>query len=157
MTLAETLLPKVSEWRPEGDGRHNFALSAEGWSVGLCAEKVETLGALLWDVNLEHAEARPALSLQAWAEAIASRQTGLPEALVIHEIDQSSGVALLRSKTPTVRGNAVSYFEVRLHGTTRATLQRHQADKTGAEARKQVAFPLTLEALGNWVNAVTQG
>ena len=67
------------------------------------------------------------------------------EAQEVHEVDVERNEALLRSDTPTQRGDALFYYEVLLHN--RGTgVRRYQASATGG-ARQQVAFPLTHEAL----------
>ena len=54
MTLTESLLPKLSEWTPAGDGRHSWAatFASQGWSVGLTADKMDSLSCLLWELAL---------------------------------------------------------------------------------------------------------
>ena len=54
MTLAETLQPRLSEWRPAGDGRHSWAeaFPAHGWSVRLAADKADSVGCLVWELTL---------------------------------------------------------------------------------------------------------
>ena len=43
MTLAETLLQKLADWRPAGEDRPTvvLALPEHGWSVRLVADKVD--------------------------------------------------------------------------------------------------------------------
>src|SRR5262245_12870520 len=84
MTLTESLLPKLSDWRPAGDGRHSWsaAFPAAGWTVCVAADKADTLSCLVWELTLTRtAEAPAGLTLQAWAAAVAHRVTGLLEPL----------------------------------------------------------------------------
>ena len=70
MTLAETLLPKLSEWRPAGDGRHSWGSTfpAEGWTVRLTADRADSLACLLWEMSLTRIGEPPAdLTLKSWA------------------------------------------------------------------------------------------
>ena len=149
MTLTESLLPKLSEWRPAGAGRHSWAESfpAEGWLVRLSADKADSLSCLVWELTLTRLdEPAPGLTLREWAAAAAARVGGLMEPLAVHEIDETRGEAVLRSTAPAKKGEALAYYEVRLAGLTTAVVRRFTADK-GTPGRDQVAFALTHEAI----------
>jgi hypothetical protein len=149
MTLAESLLPKLGEWSPAGGGRHSWsaAFPAEGWTVRLAADKADTLACLVWELALTRtAEAPAALTLKGWAEATASRVTGLAEPLSVYEVDEARGEAILRSDSPSRKGEVLSYFEVRLAGLASATVRRYNSIRTES-SRNQIAFPITHEAL----------
>jgi hypothetical protein len=80
MTLTESLLPKLSEWRPAGDGRHSLAtaLPEAGWAAHLTADKADSLSCLVWELTLSRTSDAPeGLTLKAWAEGVAKRATGL--------------------------------------------------------------------------------
>lgn len=149
MTLAESLLPRLSEWRPAGGGRHSWAeaFPAAGWTVGLAADKADTLSCLAWELALTRtAEPPDGLSLKGWAAAVAARVTGLMEPLTVHEVDEARQEAILRSAAPAKKGEWVSYYEVRLTGLKSAVVRRLTA--TRAEpGRDQVAFAVTHETL----------
>ena len=53
MSLAETLLPKLADWRPAGEGRHavSIALPDHGWTVGLTADRADSVGCRLTQVE----------------------------------------------------------------------------------------------------------
>ena len=149
MTLAETLHPRLSDWRPTGDGRHSWAdtFSDAGWSVRVTADKADTLSCLVWELALDRAADAPeGLTLKAWAGAVASRVAGLMEDLKLLEVDEPRGEALLRSESPAKRGEAVAYYEVKLSGVSSAVVRRYQAVR-GAGGRAQVAFALTHEVI----------
>ncbi|MDY3554448.1 hypothetical protein R5W24_003572 [Gemmata sp. JC717] len=149
MTLSEKLLPKLSEWRPAGPGRHSFGqtFADEGWGVQLAADKTDALAALVWELALVRTGDAPAgLTLRAWAERTAARAVGLLEPLKVLEVDEVRGEALLRSAAPAKKGEQVAYYEVKLFGTARAELRRFAATRT-ASGRTQVAFALTHEVL----------
>lgn len=149
MTLAEKLLPKLSEWQPEGAGRHSWSTDEAGWNVHLSADKADSLSCLVWELTLSRTAAAPAgLTLKAWAEGIASRASGLREALKVYEVDPVANEAVLRSDEPHARGNALAYYEVKLHGLTRAVVRRFTAGKKKG-GRDQVAFALTHEVLAH--------
>src|ERR1700722_5286087 len=98
MTLAENLLPKLSDWRPSGDGRHSWAgaFPASGWTVRLAADKTDTLSCLVWELTLTRTAEPPRdLTLQSWTSQIAAKATGLLEPLKLHEVDATSQEAIL--------------------------------------------------------------
>lgn len=149
MTLAESLLPKLSEWRPAGDGRHSWGSTfpTEGWSVRLTADRADSLACLLWEMSLTRiGEPSADLTLKSWAMAIAKRVSGLAEPLSVYEVDESREEAILRSESPSHKGEALSYFEVHLAGLKCATIRRFTAERP-ATGRAQVVFPITHEAL----------
>jgi hypothetical protein len=149
MTLAETLLPKLSDWRPAGNGRHSWSESFAdaGWSVRVTADKADSLSCLVWELSLDRTgDAPEGLTLKAWAAAVASRVGGLMEDLKVLEIDESRGEAVLRSESPAKKGEAVAYYEVKLAGVSSAVVRRFTAVR-GAGGRAQVAFALTHEVI----------
>ena len=151
MTLAEKLLPKLSEWQPAGDGRHTWSetVADAGWNVHLAADKADSLSCLVWELTLARTGDAPAgLTLKDWAEGVVSRVGGLMEDLTVYEVDATRDEAVLRSDAPTKRGERLAYYEVRLHGLTRAVVRRFQAGKA-TPGREQVAFALTHEALAH--------
>lgn len=149
MTLTESLLPKLSDWRPAGDGRHSWAsaFSNEGWTVGIAADRADSLACLVWELTLSRVTEPPTgLTLKAWAGEIAGRVSGLSEPLSVYEVDELRGEAILRSKPPTLKAETLSYFEVRLAGLKGAVIRRYTA-KRDTSSRTQVSFAITHEAL----------
>jgi hypothetical protein len=147
MTLAESLLPKLSEWQPAGAGRHSLSETPAGWTVHVAADKADSLSCLVWELTLTRATDAPAgLTLQGWTDGVADRVGGLLEDLKVYEIDTTRDEAVLRSDAPTARGEKLAYYEVRLHGLTRAVVRRFAATKA-VPGREQVAFALTHEIL----------
>jgi len=148
MTLAETLLPKLSDWQPAGDGRHSWSDALPGgWTVHVAADKTDTLSCLVWELTLTRADAPPpGLTLDGWAAGIAARVTGLVEPLKLYEVDAARDEAVLRSDAPSTRAGKLAYYEVRLHGLTRAVVRRFHATME-TPGREQVAFALTHEVL----------
>ncbi len=149
MTLTEKLLQKLSEWKPQGTGRHALTVAAPetGWTAQLTADRADTLSGLVWELALTRTGPAPdGLTLKAWAEAAAKRATGLLEPLKLLEADDARNEAVLRSEAPAKKGERVAYYEVRLFGTDRATVQRFAADRTQS-GREQIGFALTHEVL----------
>ena len=157
MTLENTLLEKLSEWQPSGAGRQTLTVAddASGWVVSLAADRNDQIATAVWELNLRRT--RPAaegVTLKGWADLSAKRIKGLLEPLAVIEIDAPRSEALLRSGDPTRRGDAVAYYEIRLQGTTGATVQRFTAGVAGSK-REQVAFALTHEVLAHLVVDLT--
>jgi hypothetical protein len=147
MTLAEKLLPRLSEWRPAGAGRHTWTETAGGWAVHLAADKADSLSCLVWELTLARVGDAPAgLTVRDWAAGVADRATGLLEPLGRYEVDTTRDEAVLRSEAPSTRGGKLGYYEVHLFGTARAVVRRFAADKA-TPGREQVAFALTHEVL----------
>jgi hypothetical protein len=157
MTLNETVLQKLADWRPPA-GRQTLNLpgGAAGWSVALTADRHDELGSLVWELTLDRTGVAPAgWGLAEWAAAVAERVTGLLEALKVVEVDSVRDEALLRSHEPARRGEKLFYYEVLLRGTRSALVRRYQAIAEGNGRREQVTFALTQEALAKLVGDLT--
>jgi len=154
MTIAETLLPKLNEWAPEGADRHHLVqpVAETGWTVDLSADRVDTLGCLLWEISLAR-DGGPVANadLKRQALAVAERATGVMEPLHFIELDELRGEALLRSESPAKRGTSLAYYEVLMTGGQRVSMRRYEraVDKS---RRKQVAFVLTHEAIAKLID-----
>lgn len=149
MTLAEALRAKLADWAPAGPGRHALSHTDPdaGWAVAVAADRNDSIGCLAWEVSATRTGAAPAgFSQRQWADRIAARATGLLEPLKVLEVDTTQDEAVLRSNSPSVAGDAVKYYEVRLHGTDRATVRRYEASKTQS-GRTQTPYAVTHEAL----------
>jgi hypothetical protein len=159
MTLAETVLRKIADWRPAGEKRQALLIpdGGSGWAVEVQADRCDELGCRVWELTLRRNRKVEADSdaLQSWADRAARQVTSLLEALRVVEVDSHRNEALLRSTTPARRGAMVSYFEVLLRGTKSATLRRFRAHHEPGHRREQVAFPLTHEALAKVVADLT--
>jgi len=156
MTLGETVLSKLAEWRPAGSGRHIFrhADAGSGWTISLAIEKADDLSCRLSEVTCERAAGKEP-DLKSWANALARRVTGLMEPLKVIEIDERRNEAILRSDEPTTRGHRRSHYELKLHGNRRAVLTRFAADAEPAAKRASIAFVLTHESLGKFIDDLT--
>lgn len=151
MTLAEKLLLELNDWRPSS--RDTLTVDHAGSVATITADRNNELGLLAWEISVE----RPApdgATLRGWAESIAARSSGLLERLRMLEVDDSRSEAILRSDRPTEKADALAYYEVRLHGTTRATVHRYRADRAAGGKREQVAFALTHEVLAKLIDDI---
>jgi hypothetical protein len=156
MTLAEALLEKLADWRPAGEGRQagTLALPDHGWTIGLTADRADSVGCRLTQLDATRATpvADDDATLEAHARKAAGRVTGLLEPLRLVEIDRGGHVALLRSDAPPTKGDAVQYYEVRYTSRNRVTVERFKANKTGKAGREPIPFALTHEALAKLVD-----
>jgi hypothetical protein len=152
MTIAENLLRKLAEWRP--DTRHptlELAQPDSGWRVRVQADHVDVIGVRLQALSLtREGAAAPERSLAERAGQLANRVTGLLEPLRVLEVGET---AQLRSAAPTQRGDEVAYYEILVQDSG-ATVQRYQASRT-TTVRQAVPFCLTHEALGKLVEDIT--
>jgi hypothetical protein len=152
--LTEKLLSKLGEWQPTGTGRHSWSTDEDGWNIHLSADRADSLSCLIWELTLSRTDAAPAdLTLKSWAEGIASRVEGLREDLKVYEVDAGANVAVLRSTEPNARGEALAYYEVKLHCVERAVVRRFNANKSKT-GREQVAFALTHEVLAQLAEGI---
>ena len=139
---------KIVDGTPAGTGRHSLCHTDPdaGWAVSVSADRNDSVGTLAWELAATRTGAAPSdLTQRQWADRIADRATGLLEPLKVLEVDATENEAVLRSDGPAVNGDAVKYYEVRLHGTDRATVRRYEASKT-TSGRTQVPFAVTHEA-----------
>ncbi len=154
MTLDETLLQKLSEWRPAAGKRATLTVADEGsgWTAALTADRSDELGCLTWEFAVRPVKAVESGDLNTRAGRVASHITGLLETVGVHEVDAIRGEALLRSQPPGQRGDQVLYYEILLEKSGAATLRRFQADPKAHTKRHQVAFALTHEALAKFAH-----
>jgi hypothetical protein len=157
MTLADTVLEKLASLSPAAAVRRtlSFADADTSTSVRLEVERLEALGCQLWEVGVTRSAGSPPCEggvggVAAWAKRVAEAVTGLMEPLKVLEVDLVHGQAVLRSETPTQRGDECFYYEVVLSQAGIATLRRYRGAKLPAK-REQVSFVLTREALGKVV------
>ncbi len=156
MTFGETVLGKLAEWRPTGDGRHTLPVTDEatGWAAEITVDRQDSVGCQVWETTVRHIGPARDTDLGGWAEGIASRVTGLLEPLKVVEVDGLQNEALLRSDRPTPRGDDLHYYEVRLKGTREATLRRYHGSRQLHTHREQVPFALTHEVLAKAIGDV---
>jgi hypothetical protein len=146
MILENTLLERLSEWRP-GPGQQELHLTADGWHVAIKANRSDELGCLLWDLNLQR-EGTADTDVQTWSANCASGLTVMGPLKVV-EVDANRKEAQLRSESPLQRSDKRLYFELMLNGLGVATLQRFQVAENAK--REQLPFALTHEVLAKVV------
>jgi hypothetical protein len=159
MTLAKTVLQKLSKWHHPGSDRASLVVGDDGcgWTVTVVADRVDDLGCRAWELTCQRRSgpvATDAAGLRAWAERVAGRVTGLLEPLQVVEVDALRLVAQLRSQQPTARDEQEYYYEVLLHATGTGNVRRYQAARAG-QPRQQVAFVATHEVLAKLAGDLT--
>ncbi len=154
MTLASKLRRKLSEAKP-ALVRHDLGVVDEvsGWNLYLTAERRDEWSTVAWELTLRRSAVAGIVA--DWAERIAKKNTGLLEPLKVVEVDAPRNEALIRSAVPSERDGRLFYYELRLEGAGAATLRRFEAASEPGHKRCQVPFALTIEALVQFVGAVT--
>lgn len=155
MTLENSLIKSLSEWRPDSRDTLSVKEQDSPWTVQLTADHCERLGALVWELTVARSSVPEGIKMADWARQIARNTTGLQETLCVLEVDEQMQQALLRSQTPVERDDKVSYYEVLVKGTTSATLRRFQTNRDSHARREQISFVLTHEANGRVVAGLT--
>lgn len=155
MTLENMLIKNLSEWRPGTRDKLLVTDNPSGWTVQVIADRCETLGCEVWELTVSRATSQTGRTLGEWAIRTADSTLGLLEPLKVLEVDGPQNQALLRSQKPTRREGKLFYYEVRLQGTTLATVRRYQGDPEGQARREQIPYVLTHETLANVVNSLT--
>jgi hypothetical protein len=156
MSLDGLLLEKIARWRP--DGRQTLEVRAPEltWFSTVTADAVDVVGCRLWEVSLGRSrEAMPLGDLNERAATVARRVSGLMEPLRLIEVDSARAVALLRSDSPTRRGDVASYYEILLHADGAAVVRRYEAPHGEETRRHQVVYTLTHESLAKLVSDLT--
>jgi hypothetical protein len=156
MSLDGLLLEKIARWRP--DGRQTLEVRAPGlaWFSTVTADAVDVVGCRLWEVSLGRSgEAAPLGDLNERAVTVARRVSGLMEPLRLIEVDSARAVALLRSDSPTRRGDVASYYEILLQADGAVVVRRYEAPHGEETRRQQVAYTLTHESLAKLVSDLT--
>jgi hypothetical protein len=153
------VLEKLAEWRP-GRGRHTLGVpdEATGWATAVTADRADELGCLVWEMAVRRSTTLPggdARALRAWGDRIAARARGLLEMLKVVEVDAERDEAILRSDTPTAKGEERFYYEVHLKATGSASVRRYHGSLAGQGKREQIAFALTHEALARLADDLT--
>jgi hypothetical protein len=157
MTLADSLLESLESWRPPAEGRHTLTLTPGDWAVSVTADRADTVGCLIWDLSVTRTTVGgDRQTVAEWAKRSAERITGLVEPLKIIEIDTEKNEAMLRSTSPSRKGEVASYYEVLLTGLGGASVRRYRADTAAGGRREQIAFALTHEVVSKLADDLTR-
>jgi hypothetical protein len=156
MSLDVLLLEKLARWRPDGRGALEVSAPEYGWAVTITADAADVVGCRLWELSLRRSGKPPLVAdLRKHAEAVAARITGLLEPIRVIEVDEPRGVSLLRSTTPSRRGDVASYYEILLEIDGASSVRRYEVTHGEETRRQQVAYALTYESLAKLVSDLT--
>lgn len=146
MNPTDAIVQSLAGWQPVGPGPHTHTTAQQGWHATVTAEANDSLATKAIEVSI--ARTAPAGgTVRGWAESIAAKSAGLPEPLAIHEVDGDGEIAVLRSATPTRKGDSVGYYEATLTGTEEAKLRRYTANTADRTPREATPFVLTHESI----------
>lgn len=155
MTLAEILPRSLSSLSP--GGATLLAQPGDDWNAEIDMDRHDGLASVVRSIALKRAAPAPeGATLAGWANAIATRVHGLLEDLNVVEVDATINEAILRSEAPAVHGDVRSYYEVHLHGTESATIERFAANRAAGTKRESVGFTLTHEVIARLADDVTK-
>ncbi len=159
MTRDEKILEALTAWQPQGDGphSHSITLDAPGAAIGITADRADVLSCELRELTATTGPSRACTPAELTERAVttAGRVTGLLEPLKIYEVDATAGQALLRSATPTQRGDRLFYYELILTGHHAANLKRYSSGKPKT-SRENVPYVLTHETIAKLGDDLTR-
>jgi hypothetical protein len=155
--LSETLLQKLSNWRPQSPSQPlEIADAVSGWKVAIQAVRADEMACMVWEVQVGRTNPLPSGAPYAErAGRLAESVTGLMEPLRVVEIDDARGEAQLRSAEPRARGTELFFHELMVDKHGAATLRRFRSGPA-TPRREQVAFTMTHEALTKLINDLTR-
>src|SRR5260370_30117996 len=86
MTLNETLLEKLANWRPSRASRQTLLAADEGagWAATVMADRHDDMSTAVWEMMLRRSAApvvRSSGDLSEWAQRVTGQGTGLLEPL----------------------------------------------------------------------------
>lgn len=151
MTLAKTLRQNLNDPSHGADG--TVTAAAGPWQATASAPHRDKVGAEIQELTVERASPGPG-TVKSWADQFAGSNTGLLEPLKVQEVDRGRDEALIRSSPPSKSDGNVDYYEVKMHGTQKASVKRYRA--TGDGTRQDVPFPLTHDSIGKLVDSLTE-
>ncbi len=152
MRLGQSILAALEGGRGEA-----VALEWEGLRVRFRVEEADRVGCAIFGLCVEdlRASAKDAEDLKAWADRVAGRVTYLMERVAAIETDGASGMALLRSVPPDLRGGARAYYEIVLKSPGTLTLTRYRY-QDGDRMRTEVPCALTRDVFERLVDDLAE-
>lgn len=157
MTLADSLLESLESWRPPAEGRHTLTHNHGDWAVSVTADRADSVGCLIGDITVTRTSVGgDRLPVGEWANRTASRVTGLIEPLKVIEVDADKDEAMLRSTSPSKKGDNANYYEVLLTGVGGATVKRYRADTAAGTRRESIPYALTHEVVAKLADDLTR-
>ncbi|MEI7683901.1 MAG: hypothetical protein WCL32_02660 [Planctomycetota bacterium] len=149
MTLAKNLRQSLTD--PNQGQNGPVTASAGPWSATAHTPHRDKVGAEIDELTVERAAPGPG-SVKGWADKFAGAATGLLEPLKVQEVDAGKNEALIRSSPPSSNDAGADYYEVKLHGTQKASVKRYHAE---GGKRESIPFTLTHDGVEKLVDGLT--
>lgn len=150
MSLSKELRQNLTD---PAQGSSGAVTAAAGpWQATATTPHRDKIGAEITEITVERASPGPG-SVKSWADSFAGSNTGLLEPLKVQEVDGGRDEALIRSSPPSKQDGATDYYEVKMHGTQKASVKRYRAGETGK--REDIPFALTHDSIGKLVDGLT--
>lgn len=150
MTLAKTLRQNLND--PNQGIDSPVTASAGDWTANAHAPHRDKVGAEFDELTVQRSAPGPG-SVKSWADRFSGSNTGLLEPLKVQEVDAVQDDALIRSSPPHRTDAGVDYYEVRMHGTEKASVKRYRAGDAGR--RESIPFTLTHDGVEKLVDSLT--
>lgn len=151
MSLSKQLRQNLTD--PAQGAGGSVTATAGPWQATAAAPHRDKVGAEITEITVERAAPGPG-SVKSWADSFAGSNTGLLEPLKVQEVDAGRDQAIIRSSPPAKQdGGAVDYYEVKMHGTQKASVKRYRGGE--GTARQSIPFALTHDSIGKVVEGLT--
>jgi hypothetical protein len=142
MSLSRKTAAALDDRLAAGGAAGDLTVEHEGRTLAVALTEAAPVGVAFDRLEFRAAgrEDRPLADLRAWGDRLAAALTYLMEPLVVLEVDEAGGEVELRSEKPSRRGDARSYYEVRLTRPWTLALARvsfDDADRRRRPARCQ--------------------
>ena len=145
MSLAHPLNQSLND--PALAAEPTVTATAGPWQATASTNHRDRIGAELTELAVARATPGPG-TVRAWADQFANQSRGLPDPVKLLEVDPSRDEAILRS-TPNKTERRVDYYEVKMQGTSKASVKRYAATDG---KRESIPFTITHEGLGRLVD-----
>lgn len=150
MSLAKELRQNLND--PAQGSNGTVTAAAGPWQASVAAPHRDKIGAEVTELTVERTAPGPG-SVKSWADSFAGSNTGLLEPLKVQEVDGGRDEALIRSSPPSKGDGNTDYYEVKMHGTQKASVKRYRAGDAGK--REDIPFSLTHDSIGKLVDGLT--
>lgn len=150
MTLAKKLRQNLTD--PAQGSAGTVSASDGPWTASANTPHRDKVGAEIDEITVERSAPGPG-SVKSWADSYAGGNTGLLEPLKVQEVDSGLDQAVIRSSPPAKHDGNTDYYEVKMHGTQKASVKRYRAGEKGQ--RESIPFALTHDSIGKVVDGLT--
>jgi hypothetical protein len=150
MSLSKELRQNLTD--PAQGSGGTVTAAAGPWQATAATPHRDKIGAEITELTVERAAPGPG-TVKSWADSFAGSNTGLLEPLKVQEVDAGRNEALIRSSPPSKEGGGADYYEVKMHGTQKASVKRYRAEGSGK--REDIPFSLTHDSIGKLVDGLT--